>query len=103
VQGDKNKWKIDRPYVCKPVIKQFGNKLHAGQIQKWLPGSKQEWELWKMNYDDGDEEDVDTHDIMVHMLVGHVTNPEVRCEADQPAPKATQPHLAPRQQGQERI
>jgi hypothetical protein len=44
--------------------------MYTGQIQKWLPGSKQECEceLWHIEYDDGDEEDVDTHD-MVRMLV----------------------------------
>ena len=46
VQGDADKWRVDHQYVGKQVIKQFGNKLYAGQIQKWMPGSKQEWEVW---------------------------------------------------------
>ena len=83
VQGDADKWRVDHPYVGKQVIKQFGNKLYAGHIQKWMPGSKQEWELWHIKYEDGDEEDAETHDL-VRIVVDNSTNPGTKCDTTKP-------------------
>jgi hypothetical protein len=83
VQGDADKRREDHPYVGKQVIKQFGNKLYAGKIQKWMPGTKQEWELWHIQYTDGDEEDVETHDL-IRIVMENSTNPGTKCETNKP-------------------
>jgi hypothetical protein len=49
--------------------------MYQGRITTWLPGSKDEWELWKLVYEDEDTEDVDTHEL-VRMLKVPTTQTE---------------------------
>ena len=60
-------WNTQHQAVGWEVQKQFGQQVYQGRITKWLPGSKDEWELWKIVYEDEDSEDVDTHEL-VRML-----------------------------------
>ena len=60
-------WSTRHQAVGWEVQKQFGQQVYQGRITKWLPGSKDEWELWKIVYEDEDSEDVDTHEL-VRML-----------------------------------
>jgi hypothetical protein len=37
----------------------FDNVLYNGIIEQWLPDSKSDWELWRIQYEDGDMEELD--------------------------------------------
>jgi hypothetical protein len=65
--------------VGRTVAKRFGPKLYKGIITGWMPGTKQEWELWKVKYEDNDEEDLDTHE-----LVGILQNEAKKRVATEP-------------------
>jgi hypothetical protein len=64
VEGDTTVWREDNPNVGRPVTKRFGTKLYKGIITRWMPGTKQEWELWTVKYEDNDGEDLDTHELV---------------------------------------
>ena len=57
-------WNTQHQAVGMEVQKQFGQELYQGRVTKWLPGTKDEWELWKIVYEDDDTEDVDTHELV---------------------------------------
>jgi hypothetical protein len=63
-EGDTAVWRVDNTNVGRQVEKRFGTKIYKGIITNWMPGTKQEWELWKVKYEDGDEEDLDTHELL---------------------------------------
>ena len=64
IEGGSTVWRNDNPNVGRPVTKRFGTKLYKGIITRWMPGTKQEWELWTVKYEDNDEEDLDTHELL---------------------------------------
>jgi hypothetical protein len=72
---DTEVWSTQYQAVGREVQKQFGQKVYQGRITKWLPGSKDEWELWRIVYQDEDTENVDTHEL-VRMLKVHATQTE---------------------------
>ena len=57
-------WSTQHQAVGMEVQKQFGQELYQGRVTKWLPGTKDECELWKIVYEDDDTEDVDTHELV---------------------------------------
>ena len=72
---DTTVWSTQHQAVGREVQKRFGQQVYQGRITKWLPGSKDEWELWKIVYEDEDTEDVDTHEL-VRMLKVPATQTE---------------------------
>jgi hypothetical protein len=64
IEGNIAVWRDDNPNVGRLVAKRFGTKLYKGIITGWMPGTKQEWELWNVKYEDNDEEDLDTHGLV---------------------------------------
>jgi hypothetical protein len=64
IEGDTTVWRNDNPNVGRKVAKRFGTKLYKGTIIGWMPGTKQEWELWKIKYEDNDEDYLDTHELV---------------------------------------
>lgn len=66
---DTTVWCTQHQAVGREVQKRFGQQVYQGRITKWLPGSKDEWELWKIVYEDEDTEDVDTHELVKMLKV----------------------------------
>ena len=46
-------------WVGKKVVNMFDDVMYNGIIEQWLRDSKSEWELWKIQYEDGDMEELD--------------------------------------------
>ena len=55
----KDKWNKQHSWVGKRVAKMFDSAIYTGTITHWLPDSKTEWELWRVQYEDGDMEELD--------------------------------------------
>ena len=47
----KDKWNKQHSWVGKRVAKMLDSAIHTGTITHWLPDSKTEWELWRIQYD----------------------------------------------------
>ena len=73
----------DRPPIRRQTSHQTirGFNIHMANTKVASLEQTGVWELWHIKYDDGDEEDVDTHD-RVRMLMRNTTKPEARGEVN---------------------
>jgi hypothetical protein len=71
----KDKWNTQHSWVGKGVVKMFDNVMYNGIIEQWLPDSKSEWELWRIQYEDGDMEKLDILELMPVLKENANVNP----------------------------
>ena len=82
----KDKWNNQHSWVGKRVAKIFDNAMYTGTIMHWLPDSKTEWEIWRIQYEDGDMEELDILELLP-ILKDHTKENRAKSQAPTPPTK----------------
>ena len=82
----KDKWNKQHSWVGKRVAKMFDSAIYTGTITHWLPDSKTEWELWRIQYEDGDMEELDILELLP-ILKDHINGNRNKSQATAPPAK----------------
>ena len=64
----------------------FDSAIYTGTITHWLPDSKTEWELWRIQYEDGDMEELDILELLP-ILKDHTNGNRNKSQATAPPAK----------------
>ena len=64
----------------------FDNDMYNGTVTHWLSDSKTEWELWRIQYEDGDMEEIDILELLP-ILKDHTKGKLAKPQAPAPPTK----------------
>merc|ERR1712238_107068 len=69
-KAKKSQLQQDKSYVGQRVSKNFDGAIYEGIVSKFLPNGR----VWKINYDDGDKEDLEFGELKIALDLHHKKN-----------------------------